>query len=100
MRPGEQAADHRDANALVHFLLQAARRGGDQLAGRGIQQQQHGRGIGLHDLPDLLQQSGQLLRGIHARQRRISDRLHVPQPVLGIGRDSTRRGHPARRRMR
>ena len=52
---------NRNPDALADFLLQllqAAGRGGNQLAARAVQQQHRG-GIGIQDLPDPAQQRGE-----------------------------------------
>jgi len=78
--PGKPPA-HRDAHALVDFLLQPRGRGGDQLPRRKVEQQ-HRRRVGLQGVPGTLQQLGEQLAVIQARQRRVGDRLDGPQPVL------------------
>jgi len=42
---------HGNPDTLADFLLQAAGRGGKQLAARAVQEQNRG-GIGIQDLPD------------------------------------------------
>jgi hypothetical protein len=74
-------------DALADFLLQAAGRGGNQLAAR-IVQQQHRRGIGIQDLPDPAQQRGKEVISAQMRQRRIGPPTGYPAacpPHLAAG---------------
>ena len=87
----ETPAD-RDPDALADFLLQAAGRGGDQLATRAVQQQHRG-GIGIQDLPDPAQQRGEEVIGAQMGQRRIGNRPDTPQLVRRIWRRARRHCH-------
>jgi hypothetical protein len=79
-------------DALADFLLQAAGRGGNQLAARVVQQQ-HRRGIGIQDLLDPAQQRGKEVISAQMRQRRIGHRPDTPQLVLRIWRRAQRHYH-------
>jgi hypothetical protein len=75
--PGEAVAD-RDPHALDDLLLQARGRRRDQLAGREVKHQHRGR-VGPERLPGPVEQFRQQFRFAEARQRRVGDRLDVPE---------------------
>ena len=84
--PGE-APPHRYLHALLDLFFQPARGRRHQLAGLAIQQQDRG-GIGLQGLFRAVDQRIQQCLRIKHGQRRISDRLNIPQPLSPLRRHS------------
>jgi hypothetical protein len=67
---------------LVDLLLDAPGRGGHELAGRRVEEQD-GRRVGVEDVPNPVEQLDQQVVDREAGEARIGDRLDVAQSVRG-----------------
>jgi len=75
--PAREAAAHRNADALFHFLLDPERSARDELV-RVLVEQEDRAGVDLEDQTRAVEQRGQQLIETQVRKRRIGDGLQPP----------------------
>ena len=74
-----EPCSERDADALLHLLLEPDRRAGDELVARLVEQEDGGR-VRLERVSDPCQQLGQELVEVEVRQRGVGDELQPSKP--------------------
>ncbi len=81
--PAREAVAHRDPHALADVVPDAARGGGDQVAGHRVEQQ-HGRRVDVEDLADAVQQLDEQVLHIEVHEGGIGDGVDASQPLVSV----------------